>query len=321
MRLEDIGFYTLSDSRARHTSLHSPLWRCELLVTDKCNFKCQYCRGLKSQYQGDIPLDKALLILDYWIAEGLLNVRFSGGEPTLHTDIYQLVFHCQQHGVERIAISTNGSADFEVYTKLIECGVNDFSISLDSCCSSGCASMNGNVWGYWKRIIENIKKLSVLTYVTTGIVVDERNLQTCLKTINLSADLGVSDIRVIPSAQYNQLLQNISGLEDGLLAEYPILRYRINNIRGERSVRGLQKGDCPVCRLVLDDMAVVQGYHFPCIIYLREGGDPIGRVNPNTRQERYQWMQKHNSFQDPICRDNCLDVCIDYNNKANEAIQ
>lgn len=34
------------------------------------------------------------------------------------------------------------------------------------------------------------------------------------------------------------------------------------------------------------------------------------------RAERAEWIKKHNSFEDPICREMCLDVCIDYNNKA-----
>ena len=45
MKLEEIGFYTLDDERAKHASETSPLWRCELLLTNKCNFHCPYCRA------------------------------------------------------------------------------------------------------------------------------------------------------------------------------------------------------------------------------------------------------------------------------------
>lgn len=46
MKLEDIGFYTLSDARALSASEYSPLMRCELIVTSRCNFrkKCRYSR-------------------------------------------------------------------------------------------------------------------------------------------------------------------------------------------------------------------------------------------------------------------------------------
>jgi hypothetical protein len=44
MKLEDIGFYTLSDNRALNVSAWSPMIRCELVLTDRCNFRCPYCR-------------------------------------------------------------------------------------------------------------------------------------------------------------------------------------------------------------------------------------------------------------------------------------
>ena len=52
IELEDIGFYTLSRERAATTTIHTPLTRCELILTDRCNFKCTYCRGLKKEQRG-----------------------------------------------------------------------------------------------------------------------------------------------------------------------------------------------------------------------------------------------------------------------------
>ena len=40
MKLEEIGFYTLSDERVKNTSQFSDLMRCELILTGACNFKC-----------------------------------------------------------------------------------------------------------------------------------------------------------------------------------------------------------------------------------------------------------------------------------------
>ena len=136
--LEDIGVYTLSDYRASQCSSISPLWRCELLLTDRCNFHCVYCRGLRRDCSGDMPLNTALDVIDYWVKGGLKNIRFSGGEPTLYLHLPDLVHRCKFNNVEHIAVSTNGSAPLSYYQNLIEFGVNDFSISLDSgCCSIG----------------------------------------------------------------------------------------------------------------------------------------------------------------------------------------
>ena len=47
---------------------------------------------------------------------------------------------------------------------------------------------------------------------------------------------------------------------------------------------------------------------------MREGGNAIGNISHNMRKERIEWMKKHDSHKDPICRKNCLDVCISLNN-------
>jgi molybdenum cofactor biosynthesis enzyme MoaA len=316
MKLEDIGFYTLSDSRAKEISIKSPMWRCELILTERCNFKCPYCRGLRKDCQGDMTFDRAKEIVDLWAKEGLKNVRFSGGEPVVWKDLPKLITHTKERGVERIAISTNGSAPLSYYKNLIKLGVDDFSISLDACCSSYGEEMCGGIPCAWERVIDNIKELSKLTYVTVGIVFTEKTINTCKDVVKFAHDLGVSDIRVISSAQYNEALTDLLDLDDEILDAHPILKYRINNFRNGREVRGLKNKDSRRCHLVQDDMAIAGNYHFPCIIYLREGGKPIGEIGPNMREERVKWSKTHDCHQDKICKNNCLDVCIDFNNKV-----
>ena len=108
-RLEDIGFYTLSNARAHNSSATSPLWRAELILTSACNFRCPYCRGLREDLRGALSFEQASEIIRLWLAQGLKNVRFSGGEPTLYHRLDELIAMCRDGGVEHIAISTNGS--------------------------------------------------------------------------------------------------------------------------------------------------------------------------------------------------------------------
>lgn len=314
-KLADIGFYTLSDERARSASASSHLQRCEILITDRCNFKCPYCRGVAPSIRGELPTDEVLSILSLFAQHGLQNVRFTGGEPTLHPGIHEIVNYSRRLGIKRIAISTNGSMPLDVYKTLIDNGVNDLSISLDgSCCSVG-EIMSGGVTGAWDKVVANISDLSKLTYVTVGMVFTEENVTDCVAAVKFAASLGVSDIRVIPSAQFNQALSRLTSLPTVILSKYPILRYRINNLRINRQMRGLHPVDTTRCPLVLDDMAVAGKYHFPCVIYLREQGYPIGVLNQDVRARRNDWFLNHNTHRDPICMANCLDVCRDYNNR------
>jgi molybdenum cofactor biosynthesis enzyme MoaA len=317
MKLEDIGFYTLSDKRVGEVSKTSNLKRCELILTDKCNLKCPYCRGVEEKFKGDLPLSQAQYILQLWVDQGLENVRFSGGEPTLYPELKQLIKECKNAGVKRIAISTNGTQSLDTYKELVDVGVNDFSISLDGGCCSVSDKMTGGVQTF-EIVSNNIKYLSWYNYVTVGVVFNEINVNFAVETVKYIDSLNPSDIRIISSAQYNKALNNLTNLPGDILNRHPILRYRINNYKDKRNVRGIKASDCTKCHLVKDDVAVMKNYHFPCIIYLREGGKPIGKMGERFREERFKWFEKHNTHFDKICAKNCLDVCIDYNNKCDE---
>lgn len=319
MKLEDIGFYTLSDARAEQACTISPMWRCEILLTSQCNFRCLYCRGLPRHLQGNMPIDFAKHVIDLWVADGLINLRFSGGEPLLYPSLEDLVCYAQDNGVERIALSTNGSFHPELYRCLVEAGVNDFSISLDACCSEDVRKMSGGR-ATLDLVAQNIAILSKQTYVTVGIVLTPDNINSMVETVIYADSLGVDDIRIIPSAQWNQLLSNALEIPQEVLDRHPILAYRVGNIRSGRNIRGLAENDSAWCPLVLDDSVVAGQWHYPCVIYLREGGQPIGEVGPKMRDSRSQWHAKHSRKSDPICGANCLDVCIDYNNRHGEYV-
>lgn len=314
MKLEDIGFYTLSDWRASQSTKHSSLWRCELLLTNKCNFKCPYCRDNDNPLKSSLPFPEAINILEYWCNHRLKHLRLSGGEPTLYPNLIDLVVYAKNRGVERIALSTNGSASLNLYERLIDAGVNDLSVSLDACCSSFGQEMCGGVKGAWEKVVENIRELSKLTYVTVGMVFSDKNISQARESIEFASSLGVADIRVISSAQYNQAIEALQSLPEHILEKHPILKYRVNNHKAGIPIRGLLDDDSHKCPLVLDDMAVRDGKHYPCIIYLREGGKPIGEMDNNIRDDRYSWYLKHNTSLDGICKQNCLDVCRQYNN-------
>jgi len=320
--LKDIGFYTLSNERAKNVDIFSQMKRCEMIITEKCNFKCKYCRGLENFIYEDrkekqLSFEEIKKNIDIWcFSIPLENIRFSGGEPTLHRDIKKIVEYSKQKGIKRIAISTNGSNNLELYKDLIKLGVNDFSISLDACCANDGDKIAGIK--SWQNVVNNIKEISKLTYVTVGVVLNENNIGTVIDIVNIANDLGVSDIRLISAAQYNKPIEQLKKINKELKNKYPILNYRIKNFMNGKNVRGMIKSDSKKCALVLDDSIIAGNYHFPCVIYMREKGKPIGKVSEKMRFERFAWFKNHNSYDDKICKKNCLDVCIDYNNKYRE---
>jgi len=324
MNIKEIGFYTLSDDRVKNTSEHSQMKRCEMIITEYCNFKCPYCRGLKDEIYGnrkikELSLDEIKHNIDLWCMNTPLeNIRFSGGEPTLHKNIVEIITYAKSKGIKRIAISTNGSNKIELYKKIIEAGCNDFSISLDACCADDGDKMAGNKKGSWNKVVKNIELISKLTYVTVGVVLTPENIDKTIETIEFAHNLGVADIRIISAAQWNNPIPRLNEVKEEIKAVHPILRYRIKHFAEGRNVRGIKQTDTNKCALVLDDSVIAGDFHFPCVIYMREKGNAIGNVSENMRKERKKWFDNHDCFKDKICRENCLDVCIDYNNKYRE---
>jgi MoaA/NifB/PqqE/SkfB family radical SAM enzyme len=191
--------------------------------------------------------------------------------------------------------------------------VNDFSISLDSCCAANGHKIAGcdNIWD---TIVCNIEALSGITYVTVGVVANKQNCGELDELIAFASNLGVADIRVIPAAQDGKELRELK-VDAKLLEKHPILKYRFNNFVSGKPIRGLSATDNKQCPLVLDDMAIFDKKHYPCIIYLRERGEAIGSIDDDIRAQRQEWFKTHDCFTDTICKNNCLDVCVDHNNR------
>jgi MoaA/NifB/PqqE/SkfB family radical SAM enzyme len=266
-----------------------------------------------------MSLDEVKQVVDFWAANRIQNVRLSGGEPTVHPDLVQIVKYIKSTcgEIKHIAISTNGYADLSLYEELVACGVNDYSISLDACCSSVGDMMSGGVRGAWVKVVENIRALSKLTYVTVGMVFSQENVEDMRESILFAHDLGVSDIRIISAAQWNDfsIFESLE-LPKQVLDAHPILAYRIGNFAKGRNVRGISSTDSRRCGLLLDDMIVKGEFHYPCVIKMREGCAPIGKItDADVRGDRKRYFEKCDCFKDEVCQKNCLDVCVDYNNK------
>lgn len=106
-------------------------------VTDRCNFRCQYCMPLEG-----LPwLPKTEILRYEEIAEvvrqlaplGLRRLRITGGEPTVRPQLPTLVRMLRDiPNIEDIALSTNGVKLPTMAGALAEAGLDRVNISADS---------------------------------------------------------------------------------------------------------------------------------------------------------------------------------------------
>jgi GTP 3',8-cyclase len=61
-------------------------------ITDRCNYKCVYCRtGNEGALYGDLPFEDYLRMARVLVAMGITKVRLTGGEPLLRKGVVEFV--------------------------------------------------------------------------------------------------------------------------------------------------------------------------------------------------------------------------------------
>jgi cyclic pyranopterin phosphate synthase len=135
-------------------------------VTDRCNYKCVYCRtGNEGALYGDLPFADYLRMARVLVGMGITKIRLTGGEPLLRNGIVEFVrqlsklrpqgrkppssagangtaeavpFHAAAQAVPfqatplEIALTTNGHLLADLAQPLKNAGLNRVTVSMDA---------------------------------------------------------------------------------------------------------------------------------------------------------------------------------------------
>ncbi|MDD6289430.1 MAG: radical SAM protein, partial [Eggerthellales bacterium] len=103
------------------------------MTTNRCNLKCAHCYQDASECQSnELTTDEAKAMIEQIARAGFRVMIFSGGEPLLRDDIFQLVAHAASCGL-RPVFGTNGTLITpQVAKKLKDAGAAAMGISIDS---------------------------------------------------------------------------------------------------------------------------------------------------------------------------------------------
>ncbi|MEO6575243.1 MAG: radical SAM protein, partial [Polyangiaceae bacterium] len=81
-------------------------------ITEKCNLTCPTCFTASSPHESwSMTLEDFGSKLERLLAAGRSDadlVQISGGEPTIHPDLEQMIEMCFTRGVKRVYVNTNG---------------------------------------------------------------------------------------------------------------------------------------------------------------------------------------------------------------------
>jgi cyclic pyranopterin phosphate synthase len=107
-------------------------------VTDRCNYKCVYCRtGNEGAQYSELPFADYLRLVRIFVGSGIEKVRLTGGEPLLRNGLVDFVrelaaLRTLDGEKLDIAITTNGHLLAELVQPLKEAGLRRATISMDA---------------------------------------------------------------------------------------------------------------------------------------------------------------------------------------------
>src|SRR5512147_804848 len=89
MSIADIPCIESSRLRDKHGRSITDL---RIAITDRCNYKCVYCRtGNDGAQYSELPIEEYLRMAKVFVSLGIEKVRLTGGEPLLRKGIVDFV--------------------------------------------------------------------------------------------------------------------------------------------------------------------------------------------------------------------------------------
>ena len=111
-----------------------------LSVTDRCDFRCQYCMTEEMRFlprKAVLSEDEIIRLASLFVDLGVEKIRLTGGEPLIRPDIVAIARRLHKiDGLKELVLTTNGSQLTTLAKPLVDAGVSRINVSLDTLCET-----------------------------------------------------------------------------------------------------------------------------------------------------------------------------------------
>jgi cyclic pyranopterin phosphate synthase len=107
-------------------------------ITDRCNYRCVYCRtGNEGAQYSELPIADYLRLVRVFVDLGIEKVRLTGGEPLLRKGLVELIrgladLRTTSERHLDLAVTTNGHLLEEQAERLKDAGLSRITVSMDA---------------------------------------------------------------------------------------------------------------------------------------------------------------------------------------------
>lgn len=185
-----------------------------LELTHRCPLQCPYCSNPVEleRANGELTTTEWCDVLSQAADLGVLQVHFSGGEPTVRRDLAELVRHAREAGLYSNLITSGVAIDKPRYTELVDAGLDHVQLSFQDV-DPATAEKIANYPG------AQAKKLAFAGWVrasglplTVNAVINRHNIGRVAAMIDLAVELGAGRVEIAHVQYYGWALQNHAAL-------------------------------------------------------------------------------------------------------------
>lgn len=254
-----------------------PITYLRLSVTDRCNLRCKYCMpaaGINFLPREEIlSYEELERIIHVLVNLGISKVRITGGEPFVRNDLIDFLERIGNiPGLDKIALTTNGTLLAPHIPKLEEIGITSVNLSLDSLDHQRFKEITRR--DQFDSVMETFYLLtkSSIPFKINTVVMEDQNTEDIIPLAELTRKFPIS-VRFIEEMPFNGKGENSSVLtwtHDKILTHleefYPNLQpvktgphstsanYKVPGYRGEIGIiAAFSRTFCGTCNRIRID--------------------------------------------------------------------
>lgn len=134
------------------------LVRANLRLTENCQARCVTCDYWKKRWEDGISTDTAVGIIDRLAEMGVPHINFSGGEPLLREDMFEILRRAESERFRIISVVSNGLLLKKLHRQINDSPITRVTISIDALGERN-DTIRG-VKGYFDKTLEGAQMLS-----------------------------------------------------------------------------------------------------------------------------------------------------------------